>query len=88
MTTPLLVLFGGFVFVAGFGLGVAVSRWALRQWEQRLRYKARAIESARRYLRRQGIDLPTWVVSIVDEERPVRQRRWWQRCRNGGKQDG
>lgn len=69
MTVPLLLLFGGFIFVAGFGLGTAVSSLTLRRRERQLRGRIRALNSARRYLHRYGIDLPAWIASVDDEQR-------------------
>jgi hypothetical protein len=72
MTTPLLVLVGGLVFAIGFALGSAVFALVLRQRERQLSIKIKAVESARRYLRRHGIDVSAWVASTVDREREIR----------------
>ena len=85
MPTSLVVIVSGIAFVGGFTVGSAVFSRALRQRERRLTNKAKAIESARRYLLRHGIDLPTWVASVVDQERPARRPWWWRRRRNDGK---
>jgi hypothetical protein len=82
MTTPLFVLVGGLVFAIGFGLGSAVFTLVLRQRERQLSIKIKAVESARRYLHRLGVDLPAWVASASDQEREIRiieQPKWWTR---------
>jgi hypothetical protein len=85
ITTPLFVLIGGLAFAGGFLVGSAVFSYVLRQREQRVATKIKAIEAVRRYLYRHGIELSAWVASVIDGERQeyaARQpRRWWQRGR-------
>lgn len=82
MPTPLFILLTGLAFLLGFAAGSAVFAYVLRQREQRVSTKIKAIEAVRRYLHRHGIELAAWVASVVDRERQeqaVRQpRRWWQ----------
>jgi hypothetical protein len=82
---PLLVLIGGLAFAGGFLVGSAVCSYALRQREQRVATKIKAIEAVRRYLHRHDIDLAAWVISVIDDERQEhgtqQPRRWWQRGR-------
>lgn len=91
MLTPVLVIIYGLLFCIGFAAGAAVFARVLQQREQRLTAKVKAVESARLYLRRHGIELPAWVASVVDRERQEqaaqRQRRsWWRRLgRSGGR---
>ncbi len=83
ITAPLFVLIGGLAFVGGFLVGSAVFAYVLRQREQRVATKIKAIEAVRHYLYRHGIELSTWVASVIDgerQERATRQsRRWCQR---------
>lgn len=83
MTGPLFVLVGGLVFAVGFALGSAVFSLILRQRERQLRIKIKAVESARRYLLRHGVDLPAWVVSVTDRDREIRIIK--QRGRRSGR---
>jgi hypothetical protein len=87
---PLLLLVGGLVFAIGFALGSAVFALVLRQRERQLSIKIKAVESARRYLHRHGIDVSAWVASTVDREREIRIIRQPRRFprRKGGKHRG